>query len=195
MTAHPYFLLAGAMALAISALFLWRAARRSFDGEADWIEEEDSAAHEWDSLSLQLSAVIFNPEDSDFVAAETSPRLARRFRDERAALARKWIGQVRRQVSRLMRSHRRVAGGNPDLKPADELKLAVEFLFFQVTSGILYFVIWVHGPLHAAKLVGYSMKFLEELQEVTQDKLPAARAVAVEILRAEPQGKNRTATP
>lgn len=194
MSAHLYFLVIGTIVLAVSSLLLRRGSRRSFDWESYGTEEETALPFEWDSLTSELCAKIFNPEDSDFVASESSGQFARKFRQERTVLALDWLRGVRSQVNLLMRAHVRAARWNPDLRPADELRLGFDFLLFQLTSGILYVVIWVQGPLHASKLVGYSLGLTRKLREIT-DVLPVGRPVAVELMDMERQGNGRTAAP
>ena len=152
-----------------------------------------SIAFGWESLTSELSARIFDPEDADFVASETSRGNARQFRQERIALALDWLRAVRRQVNQLIRAHVRAARGNAGLKPADEIRLGFEFLLFQLTSGILYFVILACGPPRAAKLVGYSLELAGQLRKVTEDVLPADRQVAVELLEGKQERKNSRA--
>jgi hypothetical protein len=195
MSVHLYFLGIAVIALAVSVMFLWRSTRRSFNEYADTTKKETSLPFSCDHLTSELSARIFNPDDSDFVTRESPRQIARSFRRERAALALLWLLEVRRHVNLLMRAHRRAARSNPDLKPAGELRLGFEFLLFQVTSGILYLVIWLIGPLHAATLVGHSLELAGELRKMTEDILTGSTRVTADLLDSEPQTKNRTATP
>ncbi len=190
MTALAYLLVAAVTILSVCLVLSRRAGRRDFDREAYGTGQEASLPFEWDSLTSELSARIFDPEDSDFVASETSRQLTRQFRQERTTLALDWLRAVRAQVNQLIRSHLKAARGNPDLKPADEIKLGFEFLLFELTSGILYLVIWAYGAPRAAKLVGYSLELAGQLRKVTEDVLPADRQVAVELLEGKQQRKN-----
>jgi hypothetical protein len=194
MSAHPYFLVMAALALGVSVLFLWRDKRRSFNENAHATEKEASLPFGWDPLTSELSARIFDPEDADFVTRECSRQIAQSFRGQRAALALDWLLEVRKHVNLLMRAHRMAARSNPGLKPAGELRLGFEFLLFQITTEILYLVIGVIGPPHAAALVGYSLQLAGRLREMTEAILPAASRVAVELMDIEPQVKNRTTT-
>jgi hypothetical protein len=194
MSVHLYFLAMAAIVLAVSVVFLRRGTRRSFNEYADATEQKTSLPFSWDPLTSELSARIFNPEDSDFVTRESSRQIARSFRIERAALALHWLLEVRRHVYLLMRAHLSAARSNPDLKPAGELRLGFEFLLFRVTSGILYVVIWLIGPLHAATLVRYSLELAGELRKMTEDILTGSTRVAADLLDSEPRTKNRTAT-
>jgi hypothetical protein len=194
MSAQLYFLLIAATGLAVTVAALWRDKRRNFNENTNVAETESAQAIDWDPLTSELSTRIFAAEDSDFVASESSRQFARAFRESRTALALDWLRGIRRQVHLLRRAHLMAARGNPDLRPADELRLGLEFLLFQVTSGILFLIIWVSGPLHAAKLVGYSLELTEQLRKMTDDILPNVSRVAVELMHTEPQGKNRTAS-
>jgi hypothetical protein len=192
----PLFLLAiAATALAVCLLFVWRDKRRSFLEYAPEAKEETSPPLGWDPIISELSARIFDPEDSEFVAGETSQEMARSFRGQRSALALEWLQVVRNQVNLLMRAHRRASRGNPSIRPSSELRLGFEFLLFRVTSGILYLIIWLVGPLHAARFVGYSLELAAQFREMTKDTLPAGNRVAVELLDIEPRAKSRTASP
>jgi hypothetical protein len=92
-----------------------------------------------------------------------------------------------------MRAHLRASRGSDDLKPADEIKLWFDFLLFQLTSGILFLVIWVCGPPRAAKLVGYSSELVRKLRHVTEDVLPAGRQVVAELMGHRQDPKNGSA--
>jgi hypothetical protein len=193
MSAEVYFLLAAAIVLVVAVVFLRRETRRSFNEERHATEEDAPVLLSWDQVTSELSARIFDREDSDFVARESSGQIARSFRIQRAGLALDWLLQVRKHVNLLMRAHLRAARGNPSLKPSGELSLGFEFLLFQVTCGIFYLVIWLVGPLHAAALVGYSLRLAGQLRKMTEDILPDGTQVAVELLESKSQAKNGTA--
>lgn len=194
MSGNLYFLAIVAVALAVSVVFLWRGARRSFNDYAHATEKDTALPFDWDAITSDLRTRMFSPEDSDFVTRESSRQIARSFRRERSALALQWLLEVRRHVSLLMRTHRRAARSNLSLKPSGELRLGFEFLLFQVTSGILYLVIWLFGPLHAATLVGYSLKWAGQLRTMTEDIMPGGTRVVADLLGSEPQTKSRTAS-
>ncbi len=190
MSAFAYFLIAVVTILSVCLVLSRRGGRRDFDREAYGTEQETSLPFGLDPLTSELSARIFDPEDSDFVASETCRQLTRQFRQERTELALDWLRAVRGQVNQLIRAHVRAARGNPDLKPADEIKLGFEFLLFQLTSGMLCLVIWAYGPPRAAKLVGYSLELAGQLRKVTVDVLPAGRQVAVELMDSKREPKS-----
>ncbi len=190
MRALEVFLLAMVTILSARVFFLRRSRRRDFDEEAYGIEHKNTPSFEWDPLTSELSGRIFDPEDSDFVAGETSWQITRQFRRERSLLALEWLRAVRGHVNQLMRTHFRASRRNDDLRPAEEIKLWLEFLLFQMTSGTLYLVIWVCGPTCAADLLGYSLGLASQLRKVTEDVLPAGRQVAAELInnKQEPNG-------
>ena len=182
MSPLAYFLLAALTILNVCLFLSRRGGRRDFDQEAYGTWRETSSAFKWDCLISELTGRIFDPGDSDFVSSETSRQLARRFQRERTALALDWLRAVRDEVNQSIRTHRKVARGNSDLKPADEINVWLEFLLFQITCTILYLVIWAYGPARAAKLVRYSLDLAGQLQKVTEPVVPDGRQVAVELV-------------
>lgn len=190
MSSLSYFLLAAVITLSVWFFLSRRRGRRDLDWEAYESGQETSGASEWDSLTSDLSSRIFDSEDSDFVASETTQQVTRQFRRERTTLALDWLQSVRRLVNQSMRAHLRASRGNDDLKPPDELRLWFDFLQFQLTSAILYLVIWVCGPPRAAKLVGYSSELARKLRRVNEDVLPAGRQVVAELMNNEQEPRN-----
>jgi len=190
MSVLAYLLLAFLTIVNIFLFLSRRGRRRDSNQDGDGTGLGMSIPFGWDPLDSELSARIFDPEDADFVANETSRPNARQFRQERTVLALDWLRAIRYHVNQLIRAHLRAARGNAGLKPADEIRLGFEFLLFQLTSGILYLVIWACGPPRAAKLVGYSLELAGQLRKVTEDVLPAGRQVAVELMnnKQEPRG-------
>lgn len=188
-----FFLLAMVIILGACLFLSRRGRRRDFEGGEYGIEHETTGALGWDPLTSELTGRIFDREDSDFVASETSRQITRQFRRERTALALEWLRAIRGRVNQLMRGHLRASRINDDLKPADEIKLWFEFLLFQLTSGILYLVIWVCGPARAVELVGYSLGLVAQLQKVTEEALPAGRQVAAELMNRDQEPRNGSA--
>ncbi len=154
--------------------------------------EGDAQEFKRDALATELSARIFSAEDSEFVSSETCASAARAFQQERTTLALEWLRGVRTQVNRLFRSHLQAARQNPDLKPAGELRLGMHFLTFQLTTGILYIVIRVRGPLPAARLVLFSLLLSEKMLKMAKDVLPSTgTAVSVELLGLDSNAHDR----
>jgi hypothetical protein len=190
MTANLYFLLGAVMLLLI--FFLLVRARLRPEQNRDG-RQGDAQEFKRDSLTAELSARIFSAEDSEFVSSETCASAARAFQRERTTLALEWLRAVRTQVNCLFRSHLQAARQNPDLKPAAELRLGMHFLTFQLTTGILYIVIRVRGPLPAARLVLLSLLLSEKMLKMAKDVLPSTgTAVSGEFLGFDSNANNQS---
>jgi hypothetical protein len=189
MTGPLYLLMIVGMVLVVCVFFFWRDARRRLDEES---QDTDSSAA-WDPLVSELGAKLFDAKDTEFVGRQCPQELARRFRAERTELALDWLSQLRKHANLLMREHARGARSDSNLKPADELKLALEFLLFQVSSGILYLTIWMFGPLRASRLVGYPVALAQELHKMTDVIAPTGAQVAAELLDMDASADSRTA--
>jgi hypothetical protein len=188
---HFYVLLIGLLMLVASVLVLRRSARLRIDTQANWSEGHFSASPEDDALFLGLGTRIFAPEDYELVRLETPRQVYRRFRADRTALALAWLDQVRGGISVLMRAHVKAARGNPNLQPADEVKLGFEFLVFRITIWLLYGAVWLRGPFHAAKLIGHCINLAGELKRMSADALPVVGSMAAEIMNGDSEAKQR----
>jgi hypothetical protein len=184
-----YVLLVGLLMLVASVSVLRRSAGLRMDTQAHWTEESLSVPPGEDALLLGLGTRIFAREDYEFVRLETPRRLHRRFRADRTALALAWLDQVKGGAGRLIRAHVRASRGNPNLRPADEVKLGCEFLVFWITIWLLYCVVWVRGPFHAAKLVGHCVTLAGELKRMSVAAFPVAGSMATEVMNGDSEGK------
>jgi hypothetical protein len=184
MNALLYLVVINVATLAALALLLQRAVRRSSNRELYWMHEDVSFDLKNPALDLEVSARIFSSEDFGLVARETSRQFALRFREERTVLALAWLRQLRTEVRGLMYDHRRAARGNRDIKPTGELRLVFEALLFQLTSGILWWIVWGYGPLHATRLLRWSLELAGKLRRISGEVLPAT-SVPVEIMRTD----------
>jgi hypothetical protein len=185
--------LGGALLVALLILRT-RAMNRRFAAEDYFSSEGQPLPFELHHSCVDLGPMIFASADSDFVVQETSPSFARRFREERTGLALQWLGRIRRHANGLMRVHAKSARANPDLRVKDEIALGFDFLVFQLTIGILYYVVWLRGPFHAARLVGYSMaigrRFDGLAQEVLSSTSPLAPGTAGLGRKPQPAGRS-----
>jgi hypothetical protein len=177
--AHLFF--AGISLLIVLILVLMRPVERQCE-VVSWLDGEGIGLEKWDSASLELGVRIFSSLDMDFVARGTSKQFQRRFRRERTALALEWLAQIRRGVDDAMRAYVKAARLNKDLTVSVEVKLALEYLFFQAANRVLYCTVWVHGPLAGANLVKYSTGLAIKLMNLLQ-VVPAAGEVIVEIVK------------
>jgi xanthosine utilization system XapX-like protein len=68
----------------------------------------------------------------------------------------------------------------------------MHFLTFQLTTGILYIVIRVRGPLPAARFVLLSLLLSEKMLKLAKDVLPSTgTAVSVELLGLDANANGR----
>ena len=184
-SSEAYFLLGGMIALGGAVVLLRRSARRRLD-HLYFCHFGHLGPPRWDALSLELGTRIFSSQDCDFVAAETAADFQRRFREERTVLALAWLKQLGGEINHLMRGHLKAARTAPDIRSADELRLGIEYLLFQIANASLRCMVWMYGPTAAGKLVRYSIRLAVELKDLTQDIAPAT-SVQVEIVRNEPE--------
>lgn len=182
MNALLYLLLGALAILCVRLLLSRRAGRQDFTSEAYGIGRAASALCDPDPLTAELSARIFDSEDSDFVASEMPRKLARQFRRERTAQALDFLRLVRCEVNQSIRAHLRSASVKGDLRPAEEIQLGFEFLAFQIAHWLLYFTICVCGPTRGASLARYSLGLAGQLREVADDVLPSGHEVVVELI-------------
>jgi hypothetical protein len=189
-----YFPLLGSALLVTLVIWRTRAMNRRFAAEDYFSGEGSPLPSEPDHSCVELGPKIFDLADSDFVMRETSPSFARRFREERTGLALQWLGQIRRHTNGLMRVHAKSARANADLRVKDEIALFFDFLVFQLTIGILYYVVWLRGPFHAARLVAYSTAVGRRFDDLAQEILPSANPLAAErvAIGGEPQSAGRS---
>jgi hypothetical protein len=114
----------------------------------------ETASLQADIPSRALMGRIFAEEDLGFVAAEHSRQLRRQFLGERRRLALCWLGQTRREATRILRLHLRVVRTDGALQLAVELKLIFHtFLFFAV-YGLLWSLVSCNGPFWARSFMG-----------------------------------------
>lgn len=189
---HFYVLLIGLLMLVASVLVLRRSARLRTDTQADRSEAPLSALPAEDALTLELGPRIFAAEDYEFVQLNTSRPFRLRFRAERTALALAWLGHVKGVVGRLVRAHVKAARRNSNLRPADEVKLGLEFLIFRISIGLLYCAVWLRGPFRAGTLVRTCVTLAAKLKRLSADALPAAGSMAAEIMNGDSDTKRRT---
>ena len=88
-------------------------------------------------------------EDMVFVASLGSTAVSQLLVRERRRLALEWLRRARREAARLFGLHARAARHAPDLRPAAELKLMVQFGSFLLVYGILMGSVRLYGPVQA----------------------------------------------
>jgi len=162
---NGYYLSVG-IALAASAL-LFRTRQLSTTMFASKLDRVDL-----DSLEIELSKRLFCSDDGEFVSRELPSGTGRQFRRARTVLALEWLRNVRLHVNSVFRAHLGAARNNPDLSPRDELRVTVDFVAFHLATTMLYAVIFMFGPLYAARLVYVSLDLFNKLQLTSGDLLP-----------------------
>ncbi len=183
MTPSAWLFLASLAMAAISALLFQRAQRRTAAIGTSWIARCAWLNEEQDPLVLELGKRIFSVEDCCLVASETPSPFASGFHDERTLLALEWIRQVRVRMSDVIKEHRRTVRVRSDVRTASELKLAFEFLTFELASGILYCLIVVRGLSGAAKVLDWYLRSALELRGMMQQIAPGSDATLMGIVK------------
>ena len=128
------------------------------------------------------------------VAPLGKPAFARKFREERTVLALAWLRQSRQTANTLMRIHAQSARTRSDLKASGELRLALEFLAFQLVVALLYGAVSLRGPFHVAALVRYSLSISGRLRQAAGDFTGAAGSLAPQSPGAAAGSASRTAS-
>src|SRR5262249_54382151 len=145
------------------------------------LAEDDAFAgrafSEEDSL-LNLGPSIFDSGDCAFIRRATSPSFARKFQEERTVLALAWLRHVRSSANRLMRHQSEAARGRADLRVADEVRLAREFVVFHLAVAILYCAVSLVGPFRVAALARRSISLAGRLRRSTGELDVTAAPVA-----------------
>jgi hypothetical protein len=183
MSASFYLLLTSGVLLAVSLLVLWGSLRWGSHGGIHWTAESAEWRRERDGLALEIGERIFDSADWEMVRREATPRLARRFRKERTFLALEWLRLVRNQVRHLVREYRRAARVDESVSAAGELGMAIQILLFELTTGLLWCLIAIHGPSGAAKLLGWSLDSARKLRRITGEAASDAFAGAAGIVK------------
>lgn len=183
MTPSAWLFLASLAVAAISALLFQRAQRRTAAIGTSWIACCTWLNEEQDPLVLELGKRIFSVEDRCLVASETPSQFASGFHDERTLLALEWVRQVRVRVRGVIKEHRRAARVRSDVRTASELKLASEFLTFELASGVLYCLIVVRGLSGAAKVLDWYLRSALKLRGMMQQIAPGSDATLMGIVK------------
>ena len=173
-----YLLLAAVLVLIIGLLVVSRPPAKFEESVFCCAQGPGWADRELDLLALELAARIFRADDSRLIAAETGPDFALWFDSERKTIALDWLREVRGRVRQIIREHRKVAGRRPDANPVQEMKLASEFVLFELTSGILFLLICLRGPADLSKAVERLLEGTARLRKAAERALSPTRPEA-----------------
>jgi hypothetical protein len=178
----PYLTTAVLLLVVVAHLFRQRAIEDQNLGPS--VEDEQETAVKPNEIPQQLTLRLFRPEDWDFVSRQGSARLQRLFLQQRTALARAWLRRVRANVRALMRIHRAAARMSSQLRLREELKVACEYLLFQMVCQCIALLIWVRGPVDLSHVIGCAEGLSERISKIVTRLNPA-----------ESEAHNNTAGP
>jgi hypothetical protein len=157
------FLATGMLLLALLLFWALRA-RESVTGARALLDPRETlTALELELPPRVLVERIFSPQDWEFVSRQTPVPIRITFLQERRTIALSWLRQTRKQAARLMDFHRRAVRWNTNLSPAIEIKLAANYILFLLVCEILLGLIWLRGPFHARRMIGYAIGIAERL--------------------------------
>jgi len=165
-----YFVTLGSALALIVMLWLGHARTRRMLADDDLHGESAVAT---DDFVLEMGPNIFEAEDGALIQRETSAAFARKFREERTALALAWLRRARRSVNAMMRVHSESARSRADLRVSGEIRLALEFLAFHAALGVLYCAVSLQGPFRVAALARYSMSLAGRLKQSAGELAPS----------------------
>jgi hypothetical protein len=168
------FLAIGLLLIALLILLLLRPKGAAYALSESSQNEDSAPALFAEPFPQQLGDRLFGSEDWDFVVKERSARLRRLFLQQRTALALSWLRGVRGNATKLIRVHSAAARTNSRLEPLVEVRVVVDYLFFQVLCQILALAIWLRGPVNLSRFIRYADDLSKQLYEVsmrTQSRL------------------------
>lgn len=143
------------LGIGIALLFLlWAAGRnRSAAGADRASRPADPGEYIVRLPPRALLARCLAVEDLEFAVQTASIAVVRLLLRERRRLALAWLRQTRQEAGRLFRLHVRMARHAPDLRPAAEGKLLLQFGLFLVVYQILVGFVALYGPLRTRRFV------------------------------------------
>jgi hypothetical protein len=118
--------------------------------------------------------ILFSRDDWNFVRKTAPRQVERMFLRERTALALLWLEETHRQMSALMKMHRRAAGALGDVRPETETALALRYAGFLVSYELLRWAVLLCGPFRVRSVVVHSASSARGLCSAF-DKLFAAQ--------------------
>lgn len=183
MTLSAWLFLGTLSVLAISLLLFRRAGQRTDGIGTSWIARCSWLDEEKDTVFLELGKGIFSAGDWHLVSQATPREFASGFYNERTLLALEWIRRTRNRMRKLVREHRRAVRVRPDVTTTSELKLAFEFISFELASGILYYLIVLRGPSGATSLLDCYLSSALKLRSIVQQIAPTAASTLNGIVK------------
>lgn len=114
---------------------------------------------------------IFSMEDWEFARSQQAPGILQSFHSERKAVALSWLRQTQDYVAQLMDFHVRLSRQRPDLGPATEVKLTLEYVEFQFICRLLAAMIGIAGPIRVGTLAKRAVDMATHLGEMSETLL------------------------
>ena len=143
--------------LLLGILFYWLLREENSEhSRLDYLEAHSALTHLQSVIvSPDLVEKITNEQDLVFVNSEGERNLISLFISERKATSILWLRRMRHEVNLLMHFHVKSARYSASLGPVGELKLAFQFLVFNVIYFILFMLVWLRGPYHTRRVVNF----------------------------------------
>jgi hypothetical protein len=164
--------------LLIVVLVVW--ALRTSAGKRALMEscEDDKStdAFHAEALPQKLTDRLFGSEDWDFICTHGTAALRHLFLQQRKALALSWLRTVRTNARKLIHSHLTATRTNSRLELLVELRVGIDYLLFVMVCQLIALAIWLRGPIHLGRLIGYTDALSERLHELIARVLPAELA-------------------
>lgn len=167
--------------LFLAALFVWALRTR---GSAKVSRGSSGAREALTGFELELPPRalverIFATQDWDFISRQSPPQIQRAFLEERRGIALSWLRETRGQAARLLDFHLRIVRRNVNLRPAAEIGLAFRYALFLLESEVLGLLIWLGGPFHSRRMVGYAVSTAQQLSYIRGQLLDAMTGAAL----------------
>lgn len=114
---------------------------------------------------------IFGAEDWNFLL-ESAPREAQdEFLKERTEIAFAWLALIRQRARTIMHLHLTQARGLRALEPAVELRVAANYLAFQINCSLVALLVWMRGPVATGKVIRRADMLCGKLHAITKVQL------------------------
>ncbi len=147
-------------------LAIWARRRLELPGlETKDVSDPDGALEflRFELLPPATVDTLFSRDDWDFVHRGAPGRIERLFLHERTALVLLWLAETRRQMSGLMKLHRRAARSLKDIRPETEARLALRYAAFLIGCELLRLAVLLGGPFRVRTAVAHSASSARDL--------------------------------
>ena len=172
MTQLIFFILVGLLLIASVFLMMARRGRKAEGGAQALVDARHAlSALQLDLLPSELVGRILAMRDSEYIHAETSPRIQEMFRRERKRIALSWVRQVRGQILSLRRFHLGAARSYAQLSFRTEIGLALDFAALLFACRVLQVMLYLRGPYAVPRMVEATASAATRLCSVSEKSL------------------------